>query len=410
MSSIRLFDAERANLGPRRRHILRVAVVLCAVALVGCSTSVQSPSASVPTPALTASSGTTPSPQPTPSPSPTASPNPSLAAGQWLSGGLIWKSVPLPGQLMHGIIAVPNGLVGVCDPSGEEVGQACTSRDGISWSLTPDPAIFVKEGNAPFRPRFAVRGPGGWVATDNGFAGWIDQPAEYASIWRSTDGIHWQLAPKSASLKGLTGGALYVVGGDFLLAGQANGRYVLLRSSDGLAWAPVPAGAVEPICADQNGLAFFGAAFSAGQRTGSPNLFSADGRTWKPIQRPDPLDDLVDLAALPDGTLLATAWDGRAQRSVMLQSADGASWQMMSPTPVAMDNIAVFGGRLLGTANDSSGNGVTWESSNDGRTWQPLQMADGSPMGAARFVVAGKLLLMSSGGAQFFIGSVGRAP
>ena len=348
---------------------------------------------------------------PSASPSASQSAPPSIGqtagASAGTSGGLAWETVPTTAPLMHGVFAVPNGYLGVCDPSGEQVGQACTSSDGVKWSLTPDPAIFVNEGGTPFRARFAAHGSSGWVATDNGFIGFVESPA-YAEIWHSGDGIHWKLAPHAPILKGLVAGELYAVGADLYLIGAANGLEVLLRSQDGISWVPAPAGTVEPLCRDQNGGAFFGATYSPGKRAGSPDLFSTDGRNWKPIKRSDSLTDFSSLVKLPDGTFLATSWDSRVQKSVMLHSADGVNWEDMSPTPVAIDTLVVFAGKLLGTANDSSGNGVMWASGDGGQSWQVLTSKDGIAMGSGQLVVAGQSLLLTSGGAQFAVISVGR--
>ena len=309
---------------------------------------------------------------------------------------------------MHGLFAVPNGLVGVCDPSGEEVGQACTSKDGLTWSTRPDAAVFGTDGATPFRARFAVHGPAGWVATDNGFVGFTDSP-EYAGVWHSSDGISWQLAPASASLKGLIPGALYVAKSGFLLYGAAQGKPVLLGSPDGATWTAAPAGTVVPVCSDGNGSASFGSTYSPGKALGPPTQFSANGLEWQTLNRPAAVQEFSSVAALPGGTFLATSWDSQSQKSLLFKSSEGLNWSQLSSTAASIDTVVVFAGKLLGSGPDSAGNGVTWTSSDGGAAWQPLPAADGSSMAAGTFVVAGKLLLLTSGGAQFTIVAIARA-
>ncbi len=383
------------------RHFSLQTVALAALLVSGCAGGASSPSGIEPTsPAPeTASSG--------PGQSPTASASASASLGTvWQSGGLTWTAAPADAPLMHGVFAVPNGLVGVCDPSGEEVGQACTSKDGLTWSIRPDAAIFGADGATPFRARFAVHGPAGWVAADNGFVGFTDSP-EYASVWHSSDGIHWQLAPASASLKGLIPGAMFVAKSGFLLYGAAQGKPVLLASADGATWTPAPAGTVVPVCSD--GSVSFGSPFSPGKELGPPTQFSANGLDWQALSRPAAVQEFSSVAALPNGTFLATSWDSQSQKSLLFKSTDGRAWSQLDPRPAPVDWVVVFAGKLLGSGPDSAGNGVTWISPDGGSTWQPLLAADGSSMTSGIFVVAGNLLLITSGGAQFTIVAIARA-
>ena len=318
-------------------------------------------------------------------------------------GRLVWTDTS-DAPLMHGLIAVPNGFVAICDPSGEAVGTACTSPDAIHWSRMPDPSIFTAKGSHPFRAQFLAHGGGVYLAAEGDLSNWgINEPD--AILWRSTDGISWTEVPATPILKGRRVGALWYVNGAFL-AVSSNGSGGVLISTNGLDWKPMTSGIV-PVTGDTSAHAFFGADYD-GNRVGDLEYFSGDGVTWKPINRPDAATtSLVSIETVAAG-YVATTWNGQTQKDAVIGSPDGVTWSAMYPSPAAMSTIVSFSGRLygVGSPNSSEVNLLAWSSTDAGRTWEQLTTADGTPM-SGRLVVAGIRLLNTTGGAQFGIVEVG---
>ena len=304
--------------------------------------------------------------------------------------------------MLHGVVAVPHGLLGICDPSGEKVGTACTSPDGLTWSTEPDPAVFKKVGSDPFRAKFVAHGSSTWVAAEGVFVGWgIEEP--YAVLWRSSDGVTWNRVPESPVLKGYQIGALNAANGTFFAYGIDGS---VLISADGTSWQRARAGIV-PV-PETTGKGFFGADYD-GARLGRPKYFSIDGAGWKPVKGLDSGDELGSLTELPTGGYVAAFHSPSARRDVDFGSADGVNWQAMSPVPAAMGTVVVVGDKLIGSGSvDPSGpDNVPWASVDGGRSWQRLTEADGSPMPDGVLIVAGDLALLTTGGAQFGIVRVG---
>ena len=387
-----------------------VLFVVLAASQAACAGDKASPSGGAP--ATTSSGvsatpvGTSPTSTATSSPlsTPTSIPSLPLASGEWESGGLIWQSAGE--QLFHGIIPVTNGLVGICDPSGEAIGSACTSHNGVTWSIASDPAVFKQTGTDPFRANMAAHGAGGWVAAERQVGDWGPH-SPYAVLWHSSDGVSWSRVPRSPILNGFRPGGIYSTEGTFVLLGLGD---EVLSSTDGATWRPLPKGTVLQILADANGKGFLGARYT-GSKTGPTELFSADGKTWSQIQRPDPTDGLASMAALPGGGYLATAFNTKIQKSVNLRSSDGIEWQIVDSAPAAMDEVVVFAGRLIGMGTDDSSPGqeYQWISADAGQHWQKLAGADGEPMLGGYPILAGDRLLTSTGGVQFVLMAVARA-
>ena len=397
---------QRAAARRSDRFHAAITTLLVAVSVCGCaatqatqSTAPTSPSASV-SPSVGVA---TAPPSATASPMPSPTPGVKLGPGQWVSGGLVWNDTST-GPLLHGVVAVPNGLVGICDPSGEKVGTACTSPDGLTWSTEPDPAIFKKVGSDPFRAKLVAHSPTTWVAAEGVFAGWgIEEP--YAVLWRSGDGVTWSRVPESPILKGYQIGALNFAHGTFFAYGIDSS---VLSSADGISWRRAQAGIV-PV-PETTGTGFFGADYD-GARLGQPKYFSIDGAGWRPAKGLDSGDELVSLVELPTGGYLAAFYSPSARQDVDFSSADGVTWQAMSPSPAAMGTVVVVGDKLVGSGpvDPSEPASVPWSSVDGGRSWQRLTQDDGNPMPDGSLIVAGKLLLLTTGGAQFGIVRVGHS-
>ena len=277
-----------------------------------------------------------------------------LGARQWKSGGILWTDTS-NGPLLHGLVGVPSGYLGICDQTSDAVGTACTSPHAIAW--------------------------------------------------RSIDGVARTERDSSPLLRGFAAGALWFAHGNFLVMGT-DGH--VLSSPNGESWVALHPGIV-PVMADAAGEALFGDDYD-GTRVGAPKYFSNDSAdSWQPIQRPQPATDLLSLAALPAGGYLATTWDSQIRQKVMITSKGGVTWSQLGAT-LAMDTVVTYADRLYASGSlDSPGTDLlVWNSSDAGRSWQQVTDADGSPM-TGRVLVVGAKLLISIGGAQFGIVCVGSA-
>ncbi len=403
-------QAKQEGAAGRSSRSLAISTLLLAASMSGCAGTGTTPSSDATSQSASVSpsigvatappSAATPSPVPSPVPSPTSSVK--LGPGQWVSGGFVWNDTS-SGPMLHGVIAVPHGLVGICDPLSVEVGTECTSPDGVTWSTKPDPAIFKKVGSDPFRAKFVAHGSTTWVAAQGIFIG-VGIEERYAVLWRSSDGVTWSRVPDSSVLKDYEMGALNFTNGTFFAYGIDGS---VLSSADGTSWKRARAGIV-PVPVTR-GKGFFGAGYN-GSKLGAPKYFSIDGRDWQPIQGIASGNDLVSLAALLTGGFLATFYSPSLRQDVDFRSADGIYWQETNPAPAAMATVVVVGDKLIGNGLvDPSGyDDVPWSSIDGGQTWQRLSDANGSPMPDANLIVAGNLVLLTTGGAQFGIGTVGR--
>jgi hypothetical protein len=359
----------------RRRRIATVAAGLAAVFILFCAGSAALLSIRQ-SPAVSQSPGTT------------SAPTPPTSAFDFVSGDWGWRRVaePAPG------VAVPvaNGFLGECLANGAPA--ACTSRDGVAWTLPPDPGVLAVEGGA-FAGWSVAHGSSGWVA-----AGTVDP-----GTWRSTDGIHWSAV--ATDLPGLLHAQVQALPAGFAMlaattiSGQPASK--LLISTDGAAWTAVdlPAGVAEVRLAGSVGLV--GSRVESGSSVAGA-VSSADGRNWTALTLPDQVNGLSTTIRLASGIYVGVGTVG-----TMVTSADGVTWQASTGPGSPVESLVAVGGRLLAIARvPSTDVSALWESA-DGTAWQRVALLDGKPLSGTQLVSLGDRVGILTGSKLTMIGRPG---
>jgi hypothetical protein len=326
-----------------------------------------------------------------------AEPSPSARASasyDFETGGWGWRRVgdPAPGA----VAGIANGYLGECIANGLPV--ACTSKDGVSWTLPADPTVLAVEGAAPFAGWSVAHGTAGWVAT-----GTIDP-----GTWRSSDGVHWSAVVvdlpglQKAQVQALTGGFAMLA---LVYDGQQTASR-LLTSTDGATWTPLdlPAGVSAAYPDGAIGLV----ATRGDQVDGSTVsrvVSSSDGRSWTALTLPDSVYGLASTTRLPSGAYVGIGRDGLANgANTLLTSADGVTWQTGTGLGSALDSLAVVGQRVLAISKIASTDiSALWEST-DGTTWQRTAILDGNPLGGTQVISLGDRVGLFSGSKLTMVG------
>lgn len=313
------------------------------------------------------------------SPATTSSTTLPASAFDFVTGGWGWRGVADPAP---GVVApVANGFLGECLASG--LPAACTSRDGVAWTLPPDPAVLTVDGGGFFAGWSVAHGPAGWVA-----AGTVDP-----GTWRSSDGVHWSKV--AVDLPGLQHAQVQALPAGFAMfaltrnGGQQTVR--LLITTDGAAWTPVdlPAGISEVRLAGAVGLV--GSRVENGTSAAGA-VSSADGRTWTALTLPDGVGSLSTTIRLGSG-----AYVGVGTVGTMVTSTDGVAWRASDGPGSAVDSLALVGGRLLAIARvPSTDIPALWESP-DGTSWQRVALLQGNPLSGTQLVSLGDRVGILSG-------------
>jgi hypothetical protein len=316
---------------------------------------------------------------PSPSPAaPSASPSSADTTDSFVIGGWRWHKMNLTpdGAVLH----LPNGYLGRCGDS------MCTSRNGWSWQLPPDPVVFDADSTVLFTPVTFAGIPGGNS---------VIQANE--GIWYSVDGRPWQLSALPTADAPVDLWNLEVGPQGFALTADMpnpSNAAVDVRcdsyvSADGAVWTD--SGTIPCVIGYSNhpdgSVPIFGqAVWGASQ---GEKLFSGDGRTWSQVSVPEGVATYSDLNRFSDGSLVAMTLFGP-----MLRSNDGLTWTPVTggwATEWTKDNgqiylnMAVAGDHIL--VEDmlaESGAGAMWESSDRGVTFHrwmgspfmPTQFAD----------------------------------
>src|ERR1035437_4776910 len=261
--------------------------------------------------------------------SPTAQ---ATSAFDFVTGDWGWRRVADPAP---GVVApVTNGYLGECLANGAPA--ACSSRDGVAWTMPPDPAVLAVGG------RFA-----GWSVT-HGAASWVAAGTVDPGTWRSSDGVHWSAV--AVDLPGLQRAEVQALPAGFAMVartyvdGQSSSR--LLTSPDGATWTPLdlPAG----VSALQPGGAIGLMAVRGDQANGSSvarPVSSADGLSWMALTLPDGVQGLSTTIRLADGSYVGIGTVG-----TMVTSTDGVTWRASAGPGSPVDSLAVVGGRLVAIA------------------------------------------------------------
>jgi hypothetical protein len=311
-----------------------------------------------------------------------------ISALDIVTGDWGWRRVgdPAPGA----VVPVANGFLGECVANG--LPAACTSRDGVAWTLPPDPAVLAVDGGAPFAGWSVAHGAAGWVAT-----GTIDP-----GTWRSSDGVHWSAV--AVDLPGLQRAQVQALPAGFAMVartfdgGQSASR--LLTSADGSTWTPLdlPAG----VSAVRPGGAIGLMAARGDQVDGSMAsrvVSSSDGRSWTALTLPDGVEGLSTTIRVPSGVYVGVGTVG-----TMVTSTDGVTWQASAGPGSPVDSLAAVGGRLVAIARvPNTAVSALWESA-DGKAWQRAALLDGNPLSGTQLVSLGDRVGLFAGSRLAMIG------
>jgi hypothetical protein len=318
---------------------------------------------------------------------------------------------------------VANGYIGTCDVDGKDGWQLllCSSPDGLRWSTPPDPKIVTFDGQS-FMPDDVVQVGSTYVATGSASP----------DLWRSTDGIHWQvidsstIADRGTEYLGLLNGVF----ADILLPDASDPNWWLVTSTDGLTWTKT-----SQLGNSFDGSALFGADRLYGLAASGGYEVTQDGKTWNSVQFPDGFA-IRNVFALPGGGFVAggavttsVASGAFSNTSLILRSTDGLTWQIASANlPADPSSLAVSGGRLFvstyvspspstqsSAAPSATAVGSTapapfeteaadmpiWQSADGGQTWQPLQDSMGRQLSGLVAMQNGRVAI-STGGADTY--------
>ena len=325
-----------------------------------------------------ASAGGNPTASPPPTATPTAGESPTVSppTASYVVGGWRWHELdrmPYPGT---SVVRVPNGYFGRCGDS------MCTSRNGWSWQVSADPAIFTTDRAALFSPLSVARRPGGAYVVNAG-----------EGVWYSLDGVRWKPSAVPADPSGFRA-VLYGTSGFTLLGSPDNaigGKSRVYGSQDGATWTDLGIGPMVGVLArgDTTGGILD---MIDKTSTGPVMAYSADGRTWVSASLPKDQNPSTNPYRLSDGNLVGQG------SGAILSSTDGRSWVALQ-TGWGANSLAVAGDRIVAVAPDMGGSGVAWESSDSGRTFHKLMD------GVTSVEQFGDLVLLRTSAGGSFVGA-----
>jgi hypothetical protein len=325
-------------------------------------------------------------------PSPSA---PASASFDFQTGGWGWWRV---GEPAPGLVArIANGYLGECVANG--LPAACSSEDGVGWTLPADPTVLAVDGAAPFAGWSVAHGAAGWVAT-----GTIDP-----GTWRSSDGIHWSAV--ALNLPGLQTAQVQALTGGFAMVAQVyDGQQTaskILFSTDGAAWTPLdlPAGVSQPQPGGAIGLVAAKSETAGGEQVGGV-VSSSDGINWHALTLPDGVSSVSASIHLASGKYVAVGTAGvAAGAKTLLTSTDGVTWQTGTGLGTWLDSLAVVGPRIVAiSVIPNTALSALWEST-DGSTWQRIALLDGNPLSGTQVVSLGDRVGLFSGSKLTMVGA-----
>ena len=303
------------------------------------------------------------------------------------TGGWGWRRVadPAPGA----IAPIAGGYLGECVAGG--LPTACTSKDGVGWTLPADPALLAATGSSQF---------GGWSVA-HGSAGWVAVGTVDPGTWQSSDGVHWSAV--AIDLPGLQRAQVQTLGGGFAMVAltYVDGQPAapLLTSTDGMTWNPVelPAGMMVPQLAGAIGLVATRTETTNGSQV-THVVSSSDGLEWRTLALPEGVGGLSASVRLANGSYVAYG------TSQILVSADGLTWTTVTGLGSWQDSMAVVGSRILAIAKvPNTDVTALWEST-DATSWERVALLDGDPLSGSRLVSLGDRLGLFTGSKLTMVG------
>jgi hypothetical protein len=393
---------------PRRMAArARYAWLIVSVAVLGCTTAVESTPTPDPLPtsgSLTPAPTITLTPTPPGSPTPPATPTgPATSPTPWPPAEAWQRLTDFPAEdaieVTSATATADGGFVAVgfrATPGesffGRREGVVWRSADGLAW-VRDVPAAFdratleqvVSLGSDVFA--FGVVSSCPLVffdpCTDDADAG--------NTVWRSSDGVEWQELPQWASLVEAVIDGVTVADGRLIAYGATGDDLTpaLWTSADGETWSEQgQLGDLNPISAfgAGPGVVALGTRYNQGtEELEAVAVFSPDGSTFEPASVPAGIS-----AAIEDVTYGAAGWvavgygdglSGPGITPVTLISADGREWRAVDAQPelagVGFHRVVTVPGGYLAIGFDLQPPDFDREQalsfySRDGTAWAPL--------------------------------------
>jgi len=353
--------------------------------------------------ASTAPISANPSTEPTPLPSLTGSVPPSSSAA-WT--GLAVRQLTGGPTGATSVASWPGGYLAVRDADATNAGPtAWVSRDGVSWLRLPSTSFGdgTRLMAGQCHDQILV------VAGD---------AAGNTSIWRSSDGLSWQLAAGSPSLQVSPGS----------LAGNASGAVAITAhgrvdaTTDCTSWQTVDlthGSGVElgPIAASDRTYLVSGCASTADLGAGTAatptasSWWSTDGQQWHPATGGN---CLADLSAARQGFVAETRPMAIPGTVGFVGSPDGHDWSDYDDplgywsggegAGSALGTVTGDGNRVLVCGTPQGSQALACWTSFDGRHWTELQLSgdvSGLPDDVTPVLLRNGVLLISAQGTWF---------
>lgn len=195
------------------------------------------------------------------------------------------------------------------------------SADGADWVLVPD--LEIRRNGLGFISVMAASQRGFLVAVER-------------TLWFSPNGLDW--TQTDGSFVGASEANRVAANGDAFYAIADKDTGTVWRSVDGVAWEPLPLGAViDMVCdlaASDLGVVFIGCDPGRG---GDTIWFSPNGRSWtRATETPELGDRILFRTGGSDIGFLATT-EGHSEPLTAWYSADGRTWTLVRATSARAD-------------------------------------------------------------------------
>ena len=366
----------------RGRRGAKVALAVGVVLAIGGCLAAPSPTTVPPTPARTAS------------PTPSLQPTPNADAGLFGAWARLAIPEPLPhvfgGSAVRAAVAFGGGYVAVGGVNGgcctgsfthETHGAVWRSTDGLAWELEPNDPVFDLAWLTDLETdgrRLVAAGVRRLPSTA------IPGDTEpHGATWSSGDGVNWEVVRDAPIFT-----ALVATAGGFIGAADGDAGPELWRSLDGGSWdrvagAELGRGVVRDLVVTPSGIVAVGWVESAAGARSAVSWRSTDGLAWRRSGGQASLAGAAMSAVAVSGRRLVAIGEGDAVAGLWW-SDDGLAWTRVNDGPMVdlattlAAVLATPAGFLLAGSLASTEDSIPklWTSA-DGRSWTSLPVPEG---------------------------------
>lgn len=193
---------------------------------------------------------------------------------------------------------------------------------------------------------YLERTPSGWLALSYR-APYVKMPYYESALYRSADGVHWQLIPLGHQGDNLLLGSIAYGSGHYVMIGQHDGNHVIWSSTDAEHWTE------QPQTSEFR--------YQWGQVAHAGSLFFGFGSTLLGVSETGESWDSVPLGNTAPMTI--AYGNGRyvlAGNGPRLSSEDGRTWQPGAAENIDWPSVLYADGRFY-MDQQSSPDGITWD-------------------------------------------------